>query len=99
MYARWVPEKGRREAWMETVERYVDFMRETLGKKLAEPEYKEIRDYMLNMQALGSMRLLWSAGKNKKAGFLIFACLLIWNRLNWVLVPRPFLLPLLTYWF
>src|SRR3989344_230627 len=67
MYARWIPEKGRREAWLETVERYVDFMRETLGKKLADAEYKEIRDYMLTMQALGSMRLLWSAGKAARA--------------------------------
>ena len=24
-YARWLPEKGRREAWNETVNRYVDF--------------------------------------------------------------------------
>ena len=67
MYARWIPEKGRRETWMETVGRYVDFMRENLGKKLAEAEYKEIRDYMLTMQALGSMRLLWSAGKAARA--------------------------------
>src|SRR3989344_8797945 len=67
MYARWIPEKGRREAWLETVERYVDFMRENLGKKLADAEYREIRDYMLNMQALGSMRLLWSAGKAARA--------------------------------
>ncbi|OGZ16581.1 MAG: ribonucleoside-triphosphate reductase [Candidatus Lloydbacteria bacterium RIFCSPLOWO2_12_FULL_51_9] len=67
MYARWIPEQGRRETWMETIGRYVDFMHENLGKKLTEAEYKEIRDYMLNMQALGSMRLLWSAGKAARA--------------------------------
>lgn len=67
MYARWIPESGRRETWMESIERYMGFMRENLGKKLTEAEYREIRDYMLNMQAMGSMRLLWSAGKAARA--------------------------------
>ena len=67
MYARWIPEKSRRETWIESIERYVDFMRENIGKKLTETEYGEIRDYMLNMQAMGSMRLLWSAGKAARA--------------------------------
>ena len=62
-YSRWLPEKGRRETWLETVERYLDFMREQLGDKLHEPEYAELREYMLKMGAMGSMRLLWSAGK------------------------------------
>lgn len=61
-YSRWVPEKGRRETWLETVGRYLDFMRENLGKKLSEEEYEEIREYMLGMKTLGSMRLLWAAG-------------------------------------
>ncbi|MBI1998966.1 MAG: ribonucleoside-triphosphate reductase [Parcubacteria group bacterium] len=67
MYARWIPEQGRRETWTESIGRYIDFMRENLGKKLTETEYREIRDYMLNMQALGSMRLLWGAGKAARA--------------------------------
>lgn len=62
-YARWIPEEGRRETWVEAVDRYVNFMRENLGKKLKESEYQEIREYILNMHALGSMRLLWSSGK------------------------------------
>jgi len=62
-YSKWLPEQGRREAWVETVDRYVDFMRENVGNKLKEPEYAEIRDYMLSMKAMGSMRLLWAAGK------------------------------------
>ena len=37
-------------------------MRSKIGKKLTEVEYKEVREYMLNMKSLGSMRLLWSAG-------------------------------------
>jgi ribonucleoside-diphosphate reductase alpha chain len=62
-YSKWIPEEGRRETWIETVNRYVDFMRENLGDKLTEKEYSEVRDYILGMKALGSMRLLWSAGK------------------------------------
>jgi len=61
-YSKWLPEKNRRETWIETVERYLNFMRGHLGDKLAEEEYAEVRDYMLNMKTLGSMRLLWSAG-------------------------------------
>jgi ribonucleoside-diphosphate reductase alpha chain len=62
-YARWMPEKNRRETWLEAIDRYVGFMRENLGDKLKAEEYAEIRQYMLEMKALGSMRLLWSAGK------------------------------------
>ncbi len=62
-YSRWLDEKGRREAWTETIDRYVNFMRDNLGDKLKDKEYAEVRDYMLNMKALGSMRLLQFAGK------------------------------------
>ena len=61
-YSRWMDSKGRRETWTETVDRYNEYMRSKLGKKLTEPEYKEIKEYMLNMKSLGSMRLLWGAG-------------------------------------
>ncbi len=66
-YSRWLPNKGRRETWVETVDRYVGFMRENLGNKLTETEYQEIREGILNMQALGSMRLLWGAGEAARA--------------------------------
>ncbi len=62
-YSKWVPEKRRRETWLETANRYIDFMRETLGGKLTDREYSEIREYILAMKALGSMRLLWGSGK------------------------------------
>lgn len=61
-YSRWFDDKGRRETWIETVDRYLDFMRENLGAKLTDSEYIEIRDYVLKMKALGSMRLLQFAG-------------------------------------
>ncbi|MBI2100380.1 MAG: ribonucleoside-triphosphate reductase, partial [Candidatus Vogelbacteria bacterium] len=62
-YSKWIPEKNRRETWLETIDRYVDFMRENLGDKLTDKEYAEVREYLLDMKALGSMRLLWGAGK------------------------------------
>ncbi|MBU2330048.1 ribonucleoside-triphosphate reductase, partial [Patescibacteria group bacterium] len=56
-YSRWLDDAGRREAWVETVNRYVAFMRENLGDTLLENEYAEIRENMLAMKAMGSMRL------------------------------------------
>src|SRR3989338_5982828 len=34
-YSRWVPELGRRETWIETVDRYMAYMKENLGDKLS----------------------------------------------------------------
>ncbi len=62
-YSRWVPEEGRRETWIETVDRFMDFMRENLGKKLTEKEYEEVRKGILHQEAMPSMRLLQFAGK------------------------------------
>ncbi len=61
-YARWIPEENRRETWIETVDRYVSFMRENLGDKLTEEEYTEVRDAILKQEAMPSMRLLQFAG-------------------------------------
>ena len=65
-YSRWIEEEGRRETWIETVDRYVGFMKENLGKKLKESEYREIRESILNQEALPSMRLLQFSGKAAK---------------------------------
>lgn len=62
-YSKWIPEEGRRETWIETVDRYIDFMRENLGKKLKESEYKEVREGILKQESLPSMRLLQFSGK------------------------------------
>jgi ribonucleoside-triphosphate reductase len=61
-YARWISEENRRETWIETIDRYVDFMRENLGSKLKDSEYEEIRDAMLNQRVMPSMRLMQFAG-------------------------------------
>ena len=61
-YSRWIPEKGRRETWIESVDRYMDFMKENLGKKLKAPEYQELREAILKQEIMPSMRLLQFAG-------------------------------------
>jgi len=61
-YSRWLPNAGRRETWIETVDRYMGFMKENLGTKLTDKEYDEIRMAILKQEVMPSMRLLWSAG-------------------------------------
>lgn len=62
-YSRWIEEEGRRETWVEAVQRYMDFMKENIGGKLDDEEYKEIQNAVLRQEVMPSMRLLWSAGK------------------------------------
>ncbi len=62
-YSRWIEEESRRETWIETVDRYVGFMKENLGDKLSDAEYSEVREGILNQEAMPSMRLLQFAGR------------------------------------
>lgn len=62
-YARWIPEENRRETWIETVDRYIGFMRENLGEKLTDKEYAEVRESILKQEVMPSMRLMQFAGK------------------------------------
>ncbi len=62
-YAKWIDQEGRRETWIETVDRYMSFMYDNLGEKLTEKEYKEIRETILEQESMPSMRLLQFAGK------------------------------------
>lgn len=62
-YARWKDEDNRRETWIETIDRYIDFMRENLGDKLTKEEYAEVRMAILKQEVMPSMRLLQFAGK------------------------------------
>lgn len=61
-YSRWIEEEGRRETWIETVDRCINFMKEDVGNLMKESEYKEIREAILNQEAMPSMRLLQFAG-------------------------------------
>ncbi len=62
-YARWIEEEGRRETWIETIDRYVNFMKKNLGSLLKESEYKEVREAILKQEAMPSMRLLQFSGR------------------------------------
>jgi len=76
-YARWLPEKKRRETWEETVARYFDFMEEHLVEntdyKLTPKIRKKLEDAVLNLDVMPSMRALMTAGealkKNHIAGY------------------------------
>lgn len=61
-YSKWIPEQGRRETWIETVNRYINFMHENLGDKLTRKEYLEIREAILKQEIMPSMRLMQFAG-------------------------------------
>ena len=62
-YARWIDAENRRETWVETVDRYLAFMKENLGDKLSGAEYDEIRGAILNQDVMPSMRLMQFAGE------------------------------------
>ncbi len=74
-YSRWMDTEQRRETWIETVDRYMGFMKENLGKKLKESEYAEVREGILKQEAMPSMRLLQFAGSAaKKTNVCAFNC-------------------------
>ncbi len=62
-YSRFRDELGRRETWVEAIDRFMDFMKEKLVKKLTEVEYAEVRESILKQEICPSMRLLWASGK------------------------------------
>jgi len=66
-YSRWRDDLGRRETWVESIDRFMDFMKENLGNKLSVKEYDEVREGILKQEVCPSMRLLWSAGKACRA--------------------------------
>ena len=74
-YSKWIEAEGRRETWIETVGRYMNFMKEELGKKLSEKEYDEVYRAILKQEVMPSMRLMWSAGSAvKKTNVSAYNC-------------------------
>ena len=65
-YARWTEEKNRRETWVETVDRYINFMKDFLvlnyGYSPNAKIFDEIKDAILNHRIMPSMRALMTAG-------------------------------------
>jgi ribonucleoside-diphosphate reductase alpha chain len=70
-YARYLPEKQRRETWDETVDRYISYFknRGSLDDKTGE----ELREAITNLEVMPSMRALMTAGealdRDNVAGF------------------------------
>ncbi|KKU49856.1 MAG: Ribonucleoside-triphosphate reductase [Parcubacteria group bacterium GW2011_GWA1_47_10] len=62
-YSKWRPEFGRRETWVEAIDRFMDYMKVKMGSMLTTGEYSEVREAILKQDICPSMRLLWSAGK------------------------------------
>lgn len=74
-YARWVEGEQRRETWVETVDRYIAFMKENLGEKLTKKEYAEVREAILNQEVMPSMRAMQFAGAPaKKCNTCFYNC-------------------------
>jgi ribonucleoside-triphosphate reductase (thioredoxin) len=61
-YSRFNYDLGRRETWIETVDRSVDFLYELAGARLPSETYARIRRNILEMRSMPSMRLLAMAG-------------------------------------
>jgi len=62
-YSKWQDNLGRRETWIETIDRFIAYMKENLGDKLSVEEYSEVREGILKQEICPSMRLLWSSGE------------------------------------
>lgn len=61
-YSRFNYEKGRRETWIETVQRTIDYLKKLSKGQLPSKTYAKIQNFILNMKSAPSMRLLAMAG-------------------------------------
>jgi ribonucleoside-triphosphate reductase len=62
-YARWVPEKNRRENLEETVDRYLKFFGPRIPKADRAELLEELREAILGLDVMGSMRAVMTAGE------------------------------------
>ena len=69
-YSRWLEDKGRRETWSETIERYFNFFEEHLEEmceyKLDKKTRDELETAILEQKVMPSMRCLMTAGEALK---------------------------------
>lgn len=74
-YSRFNYELGRRETWIETVGRAVDFLHELAGPRLEAEVYERVRRGILEMKVMPSMRLLAMAGPAaRRSNITIYNC-------------------------
>lgn len=62
-YSKWQDDLGRRETWIETIDRFMAYMKKNIGRGLSEKDFAEVREGILKQDVCPSMRLLWSAGE------------------------------------
>lgn len=62
-YARFLPEKNRRETWEETVDRLCNYLVQKVDGHVSDFKIKEIREAILNLDIMPSMRLMMTAGE------------------------------------
>lgn len=65
-YSRWKDDQKRRETYPESVQRTMDFFMTELGEVVTPHFYKIGSQAMLHMDAMPSMRVLWTAGEAAK---------------------------------
>ena len=69
-YSRWLEDKGRRETWTETIERYFNYFEEHLDEmhnfKLDKKTRTELEEAVLETKVMPSMRCLMTAGEALK---------------------------------
>lgn len=74
-YSRYNYDLGRRETWIETVDRAVDYLKELSDNKLPQSDYNRIRQAILEMKVMPSMRLLAMAGDPaRRSNIAIYNC-------------------------
>lgn len=61
-YARWLPEEGRREAWEETVDRYIEEIVEPRTRVFDDHIHVELKDSITELEVMPSMRAMMTAG-------------------------------------
>jgi ribonucleoside-diphosphate reductase alpha chain len=62
-YSRYIPELQKRESWDQTVTRLIGYLEAKLGDKASEVDLKELKQAILNLEVMPSMRLLMTAGE------------------------------------
>lgn len=65
-YARYIPELQRRETWEETVDRLITYLGDKLGTEeqpAPHPELWQLREAILKLEVMPSMRLMMTAGE------------------------------------
>jgi ribonucleoside-triphosphate reductase len=74
-YSRYRYDLGRRETWVETVERAVEYLKELSKNKLTKEDYDTIYNAILNMEVMPSMRLLAMGGEAaRRTNLSIYNC-------------------------